>query len=193
MESEDRTKGRRRKGLGRRTCLYCFRPFRIERGSAECPVCGEMQSRAEQERYWTLQPKWRRIQSIARVGGIAVMWALAGIVGYHAGVDGTSLFWGLGLLAVASAFIWETGGLFTRRESGLPLGILWPAIVLCIALGPIGFSMMLRFIGGGEGQMSLGVACQWGAPWLGPFLVSLWAPKWLRTCKEASLKSGEAD
>ena len=194
MESVDRKQGKKRSGLGRRTCLYCFHPFRIERGSAPCPACGEAQSKAQQDRFWTLRPNAKFIQATARVGGIGVMLIFAAVVGYHADLDGTSLFWGGGLLSVAGWFIWETGGLITRRESALPLGILWPAILLCIAFGPIVFSMLLKFIGGqGEEGMGWLVALQWAGPWIGAFGMSLMAPKWLRIYKEACLRSGDSD
>ncbi|MCP5021621.1 MAG: hypothetical protein GY930_07570 [bacterium] len=194
MESSEPSAGRKRQGLGRRTCLYCFHPFRIERGEAPCPKCGEAQTKAEQEKYWTLHAKWVRLQVLARIGGIAITAGLGLFLGIQVWGDGSSLFWGLGLLLLAGWFIWETGGLLTRRESALPLRILWPAIVLCIGVGPIGFSWLLGFIGGVEGgQMDWGVARLWALPWLPVLFVSLQAPKWLRARREACMRSGASD
>ncbi len=191
MQKPDRSTTRKRQGLGRRTCLYCFHPFRIERGEAPCPECGQVQSKAEQQKYWTLHPRWVRFQVMARIGGIAITFGLAVFLANQIGGDGASLFWGLGLLILAAGFIWETGGLLTRRESALPLRILWPAILLCIAVGPIVFSLLLGFIGGAEEPgIELRVALAWAGPWLVPLWVSLWAPKRLGSLRESCLRSG---
>lgn len=191
METSESSTGRKRQGLGRRTCLYCFHPFRIGRGEAQCPKCGKTQTKAEQEKYWTLHPKWVRLQTLARVSGIVITAGLGVFLAIQVGGDGASLFWGLGLLILAGWFIWETGGPLTRRESALPLRILWPAILLCIGVGPIGFSWLLSLIGGGDrGPIDWPAVGVWGSTWLTFFVMSLQIPRWLRVCREACLRSG---
>ncbi|MBL4769893.1 MAG: hypothetical protein JKY61_01800 [Planctomycetes bacterium] len=188
MGNAEHMTGKRRQGLGKRTCLYCFQAFRIERGKVPCPACGEEQSKLQQDRFWTLQPLWVKRQVLARGVAVALLLALGGFLAVQVGDDGVSLFWGLGLLVGAGAFLWETAGLLTRRESALPLRILWPAILLCIGFGPILFSVMLHFISG-EAQAGLRwqIGLLWGVPWLVPFGLSLWVPGWLRRQREACL------
>ncbi|MCA9002781.1 MAG: hypothetical protein KDB61_12715, partial [Planctomycetes bacterium] len=171
--------------------LYCFHPFRVERGEAQCPSCGASQTRAEQETFWTLAPVWVRRQSMARGAGVLAIAGLAVFLAYQVRDDGSALFWGLGLLGLAAFFVWETAGLLTRRESALPLRILWPAILLCVALGPIAFSLLLRFIGGaGEAEVSWQVALAWAGPWLVPFGASFWLPRKFRKAREDCLEGG---
>ena len=92
------------------------------------------------------------------------------------------------MLAGAGAFLWETAGLLTRRESALPLRVLWPAILLCIGFGPILFSVLLHFISGdAQAGLRWQIGLLWGIPWLIPFGFSLWIPGWLRRQRESCL------
>ncbi|MFT5057929.1 MAG: hypothetical protein ACI89E_000699 [Planctomycetota bacterium] len=194
MGHQDRTPNTKRQGLGRRTCLYCFHAFRIERGHAACPRCGEQQSKLEQDRFWTLQPIWKRRQGFAGVVSVIALVALAVFLAMQIGSDGASLFWGLGMLVMAGFLLLETVGLLTRRNSSLPLRFLWPAVLLCIAFGPILFSILLHFIGGqAQAGMRWQVGLMWAGPWLVPFVASLWLPGWLRRQRAACLRSGPGD
>jgi hypothetical protein len=192
MESQESNPGRRRQKLGRRTCLYCYLALRIERGEAACPRCNALQTKAQQEVFWTLHPLWVKRQRMARGVGMLAILLLAVFLGVQVGGDGVALFWGLGLLGLAGFFLWETAGLLTRRASALPLRILWPAVLLCVAFGPILFSILLHFIGGeAHAGLRWQVGLMWAGPWLVPFAASLWIPGWLRRQREACLRAGE--
>ena len=87
---------RNRQAKGRRTCLYCYEPLRVERGPEACPSCGVVQSRQEQDGVWSLEPKLLFWQKVLRGGGV-VLTALVGLALFRV-MDSASLPWGLGLL-----------------------------------------------------------------------------------------------
>ncbi len=172
------TRSSARSARGRRTCLYCYAPFRVERGTQACPDCGAEQSRLDQERWWTREARFVGIEKGLKVGAL-LLTALLGVVLTQV-MDVTSLPWGIGLLAALGGLLWYTAGCVTRRASFMDLRFLWPPLLVCIAFGPLVISELLRWIGGeqatasGEGALRDGFV--WALPWLPAIALSFTIP-----------------
>ena len=166
---------RNRQAKGRRTCLYCYEPFRVERGPEACPGCAAVQSRQDQERWWSREPGLLRWQRSLQVAGVALTAAVGVLLARV--MDPAMLPWGLGLLGAMGGFLFYTAGSVTRRQSFMELRFLWPLLIVGLGLGPLVISVGLRAIQGdpvGWAQVRPGL--QWMALWALPLAISLWLP-----------------
>ncbi|HPF14739.1 MAG: hypothetical protein H6830_06155 [Planctomycetes bacterium] len=176
--------GQARLARGRRTCLVCYAPFRVERGVQACPVCGWEQSKQQQDRYWSREPGLVRAEGWLRVGALFATLGLGVALGFV--MDASSLVWGLGLVAGLGGLTWYTAGCLTRRESFMDLRFLWPPLLFCIAVGPMVISLLLSLVGGGAPTGNLwSSGLVWALPWLVLFGLSLWIPQSLGRLRQA--------
>ncbi len=77
--------------------------------------------------------------------------------------------WAAGFPILVGWILWETAGLLTRRKAVLDMGLLWPAIFLCIGIGPPLFFLTLEVSveAPGIGQ-TVAAGLLWALPWIVP-------------------------
>jgi len=177
--SEKPTRARR---PPRWTCLVCYRPFRVERTSEHCPACGELNLRVDQETYWTREPILVRVETILKIVIALAIGSLTAIMLVTISGGGMGQGWAIAFPILAGWILWETAGLVTRRRATLDMRLLWPAIFVCVGVGPTLFLVATGLsVDFGQSAELLGAGFLWTLPWLVPaWLCTLWARRFAR-------------
>jgi len=169
--------------------LYCYVPFKVERGEQPCPACGEVQTRHEQAKYWTQEGSFLHWERGLQWGSVLVCIGLA--IGLSKIMEPAMLPWGVGLIACLGALFWYTAGCVTRRSSFMDLRYLWPPLVLCIALGPLLLAWLSGLIDGKPvGAEVFAQGGKWALPWVLPLVASVWIPRVFHRIRRERVEQG---
>lgn len=172
-------------------CLACYAPIeRSTRTSVTCPRCEFVNLAADQRRYWTLEPKLKETEWLAKVATGLVVGLVVFLMMRRIGIRfGLAQGYAVGFPIVIGWVLWETAGKITQKKPYFRATLFWMALPGIVALPFVLATVWPGDMTAKERLISILVATVIGSLALIPYLVGKSTVRW----QEKRILAGQED